>query len=148
MKVALQHFRVFKACFWGNLRSKFANFWWPKNASFCRNKRFLAERRIAIAQRSPPSMEGGDLWSTKKNAYFCRTEPQLFCMSFFPVFLGQVEVQFGWILVAKKRFFLQKGGQHSSKVTTFQGRWWPLSYAKNAYFCRTEHDIAQRSPPT
>ena len=60
MKMALQHFRVFKV-FCGNLRSKFANFWWPKNAFFCRNKLFFGRKEHDIAQRSLPSMEGGDL---------------------------------------------------------------------------------------
>ena len=52
MKMAVQHFHVFKVSF-GNLRSKFAKFW-GKNAYFCR-------KEAKVAQRSPPSMEGGDL---------------------------------------------------------------------------------------
>ena len=56
MKMALQHFRVFKAIF-GNLRSKLANFWWQKNASFCRKEANLDQRSTYIAQRSPPFFE-------------------------------------------------------------------------------------------
>ena len=53
MKMAVQQFHVFKVCF-GNLRSIFAKFGGKKNAYFCR-------KEAKVAQRSPPSMEGGDL---------------------------------------------------------------------------------------
>ena len=53
MKMAVQKFDVFKV-FWGNLRSKFANFAGTKNTYFCR-------KEAKVDQRSPLSMEGGDL---------------------------------------------------------------------------------------
>ena len=53
MKMAVQKFDVLRFLF-GNLRSKFANFVGTKNAYFCRNE-------AKVDQRSPPSMEGGDL---------------------------------------------------------------------------------------
>ena len=55
-------------------------------------------------------------------------------------------MKFCKILVAKKRFFLQKGGQRSSKVNICSSKVTTF-FLKNAYFCRTEHDVAQRSPP-
>ena len=53
MKMAVRHFHVFEV-FLGNLRSKFANFVGTKNACLCRTE-------AKVGQRSPPSMEGGDL---------------------------------------------------------------------------------------
>ena len=53
MKMAVQKFDVFKV-FFGNLRSIFANFVGTKNVCFCRTE-------AKVGQRSPPSMEGGDL---------------------------------------------------------------------------------------
>ena len=50
------------------------------------------------------------------------------------------------ILVAKKRFFLQKGGQRSSKVNICSSKVTTF-FLINADFCRTKHDVAQRSPP-
>ena len=57
--MAVQHFHVFKVFFW-QLEVKICKFWGggggkkKKNAYFCR-------KEAKIAQRSPPSMEGGDL---------------------------------------------------------------------------------------
>ena len=56
-------FKDFLRLAWGQIWL----FWCgKKNASFCR-------KEANVDQRSPPSMEGGDLWSTK-NSYFCRNE--------------------------------------------------------------------------
>ena len=65
MKMAVQNFDVFKV-FFGNLRSKFANFVGTKNAYFCR-------KEAKVAQRST------FFWfmltfELPKCAYFCRTE--------------------------------------------------------------------------
>ena len=53
MKMAVQQFDVFKV-FFGNLRSRFAKVWGKKNAYFCR-------KEAKVDQRSPRSMERGDL---------------------------------------------------------------------------------------
>ena len=53
MKMAVQQCHVFMV-FIGNLRSKLAKVWGRENAYFCR-------KEAKVDQRSPPSMEGGDL---------------------------------------------------------------------------------------
>ena len=62
----------------------------------------------------------------------------------FKVFLGNLRSKFTNFVGTKKRLFLQKGGQGGSKVNTF---WFMLTFElpKCAYFCRTEHVVAQRS---
>ena len=53
IETAVYHFHVFKG-FKANSRSKFAILGGPQNACFCR-------KEAKVDQRSPPSIEGGDL---------------------------------------------------------------------------------------